>query len=187
MRYVEIEDLELMVHDAFFAPELEQKLAAELPWINRDGAPRDECFMSMNNRPYTYGRGRGVRTYHPVPFTEHANSVRAAVGLLTSTNFDVCFANRYIDHRQHLGWHADDSDSIDHSYGIAVVSFGAAREIWFRKKFGGRVDRLLLTPGSVLLMPAGMQQTHEHRIPKHSAVCGQRISLTFRRLLRPKT
>ena len=31
-------------------------------WINRDGAPRDECFMSTRKDSYTYGQGRGERT-----------------------------------------------------------------------------------------------------------------------------
>lgn len=42
------------------------------------------------------------------------------------------------------------------------------------------VYKLKLESGSVCLMNAGMQDTHQHRIPKASFECGERISLTFR-------
>jgi len=37
-----------------------------------------------------------------------------------------------------------------------------------------------LGPGSVFIMHPGMQQTHQHRIPKAGKVVSPRISLTFR-------
>lgn len=78
------------------------------------------------------------------------------------------------------------------------------REIWFRaKKVPGlrgytdevvmldqssekpgelvpSIEKLLLEHGSAAVMAPGMQDTHEHRIPKASFQCGERISLTFR-------
>lgn len=44
-------------------------------------------------------------------------------------------------------------------------------------------DRYLLQRGSVFIMPAGFQEAMFHRIPKHPAPCGWRISLTFRKFL----
>jgi alkylated DNA repair dioxygenase AlkB len=41
-------------------------------------------------------------------------------------------------------------------------------------------QRVALEEGSIFLMPAGYQDTHLHRIPKHDRPCGWRISLTFR-------
>ena len=40
-----------------------------------------------------------------------------------------------------------------------------------------------LNHGSVVLMLPHMQELWQHKIPKHSAPCGRRISLTFRCLL----
>lgn len=40
--------------------------------------------------------------------------------------------------------------------------------------------RFSLEESSLFIMPAGYQDTHLHRIPKHSQPCGYRISLTFR-------
>lgn len=42
------------------------------------------------------------------------------------------------------------------------------------------VEKVSLGHGSACIMMPGMQDTHVHRIPKASYVCGPRISLTFR-------
>lgn len=156
-------------------------------WINRDGAPRDECFMSTRlNESYTYGSGRGVRTYWPVAYTPLVEEIRLRVKEVTGIDYEACFSNLYSDEIKHLGWHADDSPSIDHTCGIAVLSFGAEREIWFRKngtKGVEAISKLSLPHGSLLMMPPGFQQTHQHRIPKHGAHSDPRISLTFRKLI----
>lgn len=85
---------------------------------------------------------------------------------------------------QHLGWHADDFEGMIKEEPIAVISFGAAREIWVKPKDSkGEVpkdQRFLLEDGSIFIMPPGYQDTHLHRIPKHDRPCGWRISLTFR-------
>ena len=38
---------------------------------------------------------------------------------------ELLFCNRYQDQHQHLGWHADDSPSVDPNRPIVVVTFGA--------------------------------------------------------------
>lgn len=70
---------------------------------------------------------------------------------------------------------------MDDNRPIAIVTLGAEREIWFRER-GNDDSResLVLTHGSLCLMAAGMQDTHDHRIPKAGFECGSRISLTFR-------
>jgi len=46
--------------------------------------------------------------------------------------------------------------------------------------FNETIEKLWLESGSLCLMAPGMQDTHLHRIPKASYICGPRISLTFR-------
>jgi hypothetical protein len=170
--------------DAFADLDLEDIERAH-SWINRDGAPRDECFMSTRKDSYTYGRGIGERTYFPIAYSAFIGMIRVKIKDLTGINYEACFSNKYVDEKKHLGWHADDSPSIDHTVGITVVSFGAVREIWFRE-FGTKgvegIEKIALPHGSVLVMPAGFQSTHQHRIPKHGAKSDMRISLTFRKL-----
>lgn len=178
--------------------ETAMQLYNDMPWEDRTEARR-ECFFSLRDEPYTYGTGNGERTYtpvpedHPTPVRSFIDWVRARITLKLQDQlpmshrpaFEACFVNGYADKKQHLGWHADDSDSINHDHPIVVLSLGSWRELWWREKAPGN-DSLIFTQrldnSSMFVMPAGMQQTHEHRIPKADAERGPRISLTFRSL-----
>jgi alkylated DNA repair dioxygenase AlkB len=159
-----------------------------LPWEQREGAPRRECWFNPYGQPYTYGTGEFARTYQAHPWAQMIDQIAEILNGTYFAAFDCCFVNGYEHGRQHLGWHADDSPEMDLDHPIAIVSLGAPREIWFRPtgdKSGENVDKLLLGSGSVALMSAGMQREWQHRIPKSSvADCGPRLSLTYRRLVR---
>lgn len=159
-------------------------LERDISWEKRPDAPRRECWMSRFGEPYTYGRGAGRRTYHPRDMPALLADIAARLEAKTGTPFEGCFVNCYDGPRDHLGWHADDSPEIDGGRPIAVISLGSARRIEFRENEAPVKHELLLEPGSLFLMHAGMQATHQHRIPKHGADCGPRISLTFRGLVR---
>lgn len=166
----------------------------ELNWERRGQTPRREYWTNTLGRSYTYGSGNGVRTYDSHPSHSSIEAVHEALLRLSGVEFEGCFLNGYEGKKDSLDWHADDDPGIDHSKPIAVVTLGQPREINFREviearsvthkgAFGPR-EELLLEHGSLLLMHAGMQQTHQHKIPRHySEKCGPRISLTFRGLL----
>lgn len=152
-----------------------------LDWEHRD-APRQEYYCNDFPEPYVYGRDRGRRLYEPRPYTSAITTIRQALEAHTNEKFEVCFLNRYLNQSDHLGWHADDSPEMDDARPIGVVSLGVEREIWFRSN-NDRVSeptKLKLGHGSLCLMHAGMQDLWQHRIPKASFQCGERISLTFR-------
>ena len=156
-----------------------------LPFVRRDNTPRLECWMNDYGTPYTYGSGRGVRTYEPVPYDLLITELRDKINETTDHYMDACFINGYASERDHLGWHADDSPEINDNCAIGIISFGAEREIWFRPKGtkGPHTDSVLMKAGSLVLMAPGMQDEWEHRIPKHSSNCEPRISLTYRGLI----
>jgi alkylated DNA repair dioxygenase AlkB len=185
----------------------------QVEWVRRDRTPRQEAFYSKIDAPYTYGSGDFSRTYSPnLVIPDLLFNLWFVLERDHGVKYEACFLNKYEHAREHLGWHADDSDVIDDSRPIAVISFGAERELWFRSNPGhcyacngsgrydhngspkcaacdgsGRrtteVEKQLLETGSLCIMAAGMQDTHQHRIPKHHAKCGTRISLTFRGLI----
>jgi alkylated DNA repair dioxygenase AlkB len=163
--------------------EIFDTLWNSMTWVRH--GPRNECWMNDNGTPYTYGRGAGVRTYTAEPWNQLAKIIRMSIHVKTKNYFNACFVNGYVDSSDHLGWHSDDSPEINPHRAIGIVSFGATRQIWFRKIGDGSGDvwTFTLVPGSLLIMPAGLQQTHQHRIPKASYKCGPRISLTYRSLL----
>jgi alkylated DNA repair dioxygenase AlkB len=166
-----------------------------LEWERRSDAPRCEYYCNDFPNPYVYGRGRGVREYLPRPMIPAILAIRLELEKLAPTlypnivpKFEVCFLNRYLNQSDHLGWHADDSPEMDDARPIVTVSLGVEREICFRpkKQFDATVyedqseTRLKLGNGSACFMAPGMQDRFEHRIPKASFQCGERISLTFR-------
>ncbi|QFZ84582.1 alkylated DNA repair dioxygenase [Variovorax paradoxus] len=188
-----------------------EQLWAELAWVRHDQTPRREYYVADNGLPYTYGRDRGRRTYLAQPTHAWIDGVWGLAEQAAGCTFDVCFLNGYVDGKDHLGWHADDSPEMDDDRPIAIVSLGAEREIWFRpnettvqrltdaelaahidpetaqhnlealREKHRTLDKLLLGHGSLCLMQPGMQDTHQHRIPKSPRHdCGARISFTFR-------
>jgi alkylated DNA repair dioxygenase AlkB len=123
----------------------------------------------------------GVREYLPLPWHPAMLDMKSKLESHTLTSFEVCFLNGYENSKDQLGWHADNSDTMDDARPIAILTLGAEREIWFRENGNDETrESLVLGHGSLCLMAAGMQDTHEHRIPKAGFECGPRISLTFR-------
>lgn len=167
------------------------RLRDDLDWERRSDAPRCEYYCNDAQRPYVYGVGRGRRLYEPRPYHPAILAIRQELEQLAGATFEVCFLNRYLNQSDHLGWHADDSPEMDDARPIASVSLGVAREIWFRPAGSAatgadpRIERLLLGHGSLCLMAPGMQDTWQHRVPKASFQCGERISLTFRGYVAP--
>ena len=193
--------------------EMHDQLWTQLNWVRIENTPRSEYYHAKNGAPYTYGRGRGIRTYESQPATALLEHLWGIAETYSSCKYDVVFLNGYNDQSDHLGWHSDDSPEMDDRRPIAIISLGAERFINFRKipfnegkciacngsgkydNFGspdcgscegtGRetppaIERLLLNNGSLCLMQPGMQDTHQHKIPKADRVVGKRISLTFR-------
>jgi len=108
-----------------------------LPWETKRTA-RHEYFMAEKKMTYSYGNRQGGEqpTYTSKPFTEHVMHLMDWLNERMCAKFNACFLNKYDDEHQHLGWHADDFAGMDPNQPIAVVSFGAEREIWVKDKRG---------------------------------------------------
>ena len=159
--------------------EVSEADLASIPWVARTNA-RKECFMSPVPRSYTYGSGRGVRTYNSVEMAEWVKEIMVSL----EGDPNVCFFNGYEDRGNSLGWHSDDSPDTSDTNPISVISFGEPREIWWREIGTKGVvpveNRKMLESGSLFVMPPGFQSSYEHRIPKGDREMGPRVSLTFR-------
>jgi alkylated DNA repair dioxygenase AlkB len=174
--------------------DLFSRLSTELDWEKRVDAPRMEYWTNTYNRSYTYGRGKGIRTYLAKKDHELIIEAREKLKSFTGDILEGCFLNFYETKRDWLGWHSDNDIGINHDKPIAVITVGQGRNIQFRKvieisseenKNGvySDVETIMLKPGSLLLMLPGMQFTHQHRIPKADFEVKPRISLTFRGLV----
>lgn len=174
----------LVYIDNLIDEDLIETFISEVSWID-ETKMRRECFMAESEIEYSYLDYSGAPTYKSTPMHPKVKIILDKVNSVLGTSLDICFLNLYLESRNGLGWHSDDSHSIDHSEGIAVVSFGAEREIWWKMKGEKGIvpdeNRKVLENGSLFYMPPGFQNTHMHRIPKHDRECGPRVSLTFRK------
>ncbi|KAL7456794.1 hypothetical protein ACHAWC_008259 [Mediolabrus comicus] len=116
--------------------------------------------------------------------------------------FNYCLLNHYRNGEEYMSYHSDDESSLCPYSPIASVSLGVTRSFDIRHKkltkdsssssgsssnkndkTRSRIARIPLGDGDVLLMFPPMQQHFEHSIPVEKRVIGERINLTFRRLL----
>jgi alkylated DNA repair dioxygenase AlkB len=167
-------------------------LSADLDWERRSDAPRSEYYCNDYGDAYTYGRGIGRRTYEAKPYHQWINIIRDHLEAHCKCVFDTVFLNRYLNQSDHLGWHSDDSPEMDDTRPVVSVSLGVEREIWIRAKsqiqtgitVASEIRKYKLAHGSAFIMPPGFQDLYQHKIPKASFMCGERISLTFRGYVR---
>lgn len=160
------------------------RLWNDLDWERREGAPRREYWQNDYNLAYTYGSGTGVRTYEARPWDVFVDEQRERQNEEFSFKLDCCFINGYDNERDALGWHADDSPEMNPEEPVTVISLGEERNIMFRDYETKTIETLRLGHGSLLIMPPGFQQTHQHKIPKgdRQGMC-PRISLTYRGMI----
>ncbi len=157
-----------------------------LPWWKVVEA-RKEYFMAQSKIRYDYGKDPNIRTYHSVKFTDEILNILSYLNHYRNSHHNMCFFNRYDNEQNQLGWHADNSPTMDSNHDISVISPGAEREIWWKLQTEkGKIsdaNKQRLAHGSLFVMPAGFQDTMFHRIPKSDRPCDVRISLTFRKHL----
>ena len=99
--------------------------------------------------------------------------------------FNAVGLNLYRDGRDSVAPHNDHLYEIVPDHPIALVSLGATRRMTIRsKERSGRLIKLDLESGSLLIMSYATQLHYTHGVPKTRATVGERISLAFR--VRPR-
>jgi alkylated DNA repair dioxygenase AlkB len=98
--------------------------------------------------------------------------------------FNSVLLNKYRNGTDKVGWHSDNDKEFGVNPSIASLSLGATRRFDIRHK----TDRtksfhINLNAGSLLIMKGAMQHNWEHQVPQQKHVTGERINLTFRKIL----
>ena len=85
-----------------------------------------------------------------------------------------------------MGLHADDEPELGPDPVVAIVSLGTARRLVVKPRRERDRERhdLQLGHGALLVMGGTCQRHYVHGVPRQAGTQGERISLTFRRLLR---
>ena len=164
-------------------------LRAEIPWqqqrISLFGrtvdTPRLTCWIGDADAVYTYSRTRFV----PQPWTATLAALRAELQGLTGGTFNSVLANLYRDGRDSVAWHSDDEPELGSQPLIASLSFGAARRFRLRHRHLAHAPTFSidLASGSLLVMAGETQRNYRHELPKTTRPVGERINLTFRRIV----
>ncbi|MBM3221706.1 MAG: alpha-ketoglutarate-dependent dioxygenase AlkB [Candidatus Rokubacteria bacterium] len=100
--------------------------------------------------------------------------------------FNHVLVNRYRDGADSIGLHADDEPELGDDPVVATLSLGATRRFVLKPRRArlGRGRSFDVESGSLLVMGGTCQRHYVHGVPRQAAAAGERISLTFRRLLR---
>lgn len=107
-----------------------------------------------------------------------------ATGGRTGCEFDSVLANRYREGREYMGWHSDNEAALGARPVIASLSLGATRRFVLKRRQGAPKIELALAHGSLLVMAGETQANYRHALPRTARPVGERINLTFRRIMR---
>ena len=121
--------------------------------------------------------------WHPV-VTKAREVAERAAGVAPGF-FNSALLNLYRTGNDANGWHADDESLYGENPTIASVTFGSPRDFDIKRRPNGPEEKLryVLGDGDVLVMGGAMQRNYVHTIPKRAKVDGERINLTFRRIV----
>ncbi len=169
------------------ATELQIMLEHEISWLSgwvkmfgkTHKIPRKQAWMSNNQAPYTYSHQRLDSQGWPNELEQLKQWLQQDL----KQQFNSCLLNRYQNGQEHMGWHADDEPELGPKAHVAIISLGQDRDLLIKEKQSRKsYFSIRLEHGSLLYMPAPMQQHWLHALPKRSLRShpGTRISLTFR-------
>jgi alkylated DNA repair dioxygenase AlkB len=153
-------------------------------------SPRLSCWIGDPGAAYTYSRTR----FEPRPWPEALRPLRERLHAQLGVDFNSVLANRYRDGDDRMGWHSDDEPELGPRPVIASVSLGAPRRFLLKPRAataapgrGARENARPLTielpPGSLLVMAGDTQRHYRHALPGTARTVGERINLTFRRIV----
>ena len=126
------------------------------------------------------------QTLEPRAFTPAARLLLGRVRAQAGAPFNHVLANRYRSGDDSMGLHSDDEPELGPDPLVAIASLGTARRLVVKPRRKQDRDRheLSLGHGALLVMGGTCQRHYVHGVPRQSGIHGERISLTFRYLLR---
>lgn len=141
--------------------------------------PRLTSWYGDNDKPYSFS---GI-TLNPHPWSPGLLKIKHDIEPKSGVVFNSVLLNRYRDGNDSISWHTDAERELGENPVIASVNFGAERKFQLKhKETNERID-ILLQHGSLLIMKGELQHFWKHQIPKTKKVIGERVNLTFRRII----
>lgn len=184
-------DGELLYLPDFIAPDAAQqlfvKLRRELHWQSEQvkvfgkwhTIPRMQAWYGTERASYSYSG----KIMQPLPLTAELDSLRQACTSAAGEAFNSVLANLYRNGEDCMGNHSDDEPELGDQPCIASLTLGATRRFDLLHKRRPYKLQLYPEPGSLLLMKGDTQTHWQHGIARTKRPVGERINLTFRRII----
>jgi alkylated DNA repair dioxygenase AlkB len=164
--------------DALFAT-----LCRETAWKQEVGRgrpfPRLTAWYADDGLVYRYSGVMHVGT----GWTPTLLDVKQRIASSCGAAFNSVLVNRYRSGKDSIGMHADDEQELGVNPVVASVSLGAVRTFVLKHRASGEKRTMALAHGSLLVMGGTCQHYWLHGIPKTEAEVGERVNMTFRRIL----
>lgn len=143
--------------------------------------PRLTAWYGDNGLKYSYsGLSLIANGWHP-----KVEEIKNKVESNYHVDFNSVLINYYRDNNDSMGWHSDAEKELGTNPIIGIVSLGETRSLQFKHKRDKSIKSfsLELSNGSLLIMGSDVQHNWLHQIPKSKRILGERISLTFRKII----
>jgi alkylated DNA repair dioxygenase AlkB len=186
--WLEIRDGGQLLYDASFCtPEEADALFAwlrtEVPWkqeqVRGQPLPRLNAWFADDGLKYAYSGLAHIGT----GWLPELEAIKRAVEATAGTTFNSLLLNFYRDGKDSIGFHTDAEPELGENPAVATVSFGAVREFVLKHKKAKETLKYRLGHGSLMVMAGTSQHHWLHALPKTEEEVGERISLTFRRIV----
>jgi hypothetical protein len=188
MRAIDLTDGGLLIYDECFLPSgVSDRYFVELRdncvWEQKPGIfghmqPRLTASYGDEGVAYRYSGTVNVALPWTPTLLEIKEKIEAVQG-----QYNYCLLNRYRSGRDSMGMHADDEPEMGDV--IGSLSLGTTRT--FRIKHNKTKETMTFPAGhgTLIIMAGTMQQFWKHEIPKTKRNVGERINLTYRRIVEP--
>jgi alkylated DNA repair dioxygenase AlkB len=169
-------------------------LTTELVWEQRHivlfGKPilQPRLIAWAGDLPYRYSGQTLEPRFWPPALGAELGALSDRIGDAAGASFNHVLVNRYRDGKDSMGYHADAEPELGPDPVVATLSLGATRRFLIRPHPARPSERPLSLPlgaGSLLVMGGTCQRHYRHAIAReNTAPVGERVSLTFRCLIR---
>jgi alkylated DNA repair dioxygenase AlkB len=186
MKILNLADGGILVYDEhFLSVELADcyfaELRAQCAWEQKPGVfghmqPRLISSYGDDGIVYRYsGRDNVALPWTPTLW-EIKTKIEAVQG-----EFNYCLLNLYRNGQDSMGMHADDEPEMGNV--IGSLSLGATRTFRIKHNTSREVLSFPVANGTLIIMAGTMQQFWKHEVPKTKEVVGERINLTYRKII----
>ena len=184
---IELRDGGLLLYDdAFLTPghadRYFENLRDHCKWEQKPGIfgymqPRLIASYGDEGITYKYSGVENVALPWTTTLLEIKKKIEAVQG-----EYNYCMLNRYRSGSDSMGWHADNEPEMGSV--IGSLSLGAPRKFRIRHNVTRETKTFLAGHGTLIIMAGTMQQFWQHEVPKTKQVVGERINLTFRKIIK---